>query len=97
MELRVTRAFANINAETKTEVATYTVDYSVNNGELERVHARVKPNNTDGIDSYMVAYNKGVYSISSFAYDLDLIKTVMEDFKTVVEKIKSELTSTMAN
>lgn len=97
MELRVTRAFANINAETKTEVATYNVDYSVNNGELERVHARVTPNNTEGIDSYMVAYSNGVYSISSFVYDLDLIKTVMEDFKTVVEKIKSELASTTAH
>lgn len=97
MELKTVRAFANINAETKTDVATYNVDYSVNNGELERVHARVKPNNTNSNESYMVAYNKGVYSISNFAYDLDLIKSVMEDFKIVVEKIKSELASTMAN
>ena len=97
MELRITGAFANINAETKTDVATYNVNYSVNNGELEQVQARVKPNNTNSNESYRVVYNKGIYSISNFAYDLDLIKTVMEDFKAAVEKIKSELASTTAH
>lgn len=87
MEFQQDRIMVNAEMRTETELAKYTLSVTQDNAEITFVSARIEMKTGPGVTGN-VEYRHGIYYVGRFPWDEESIKAVMNDFKTVVEKIK---------
>lgn len=79
-----------VGATTETAVASYNLSFSVENGNLQSVHANVTTKGENPVRG-IVRYRVGAYEVGAFPYGEKELAEVMADFKTVVDAVKSSI------